>query len=179
MKLTHASSIHHDDRFPTTQLALLGRSSPILIAPRARLTFSALVRVAEPIALTSIFPYAWPLVKSFHIGQRSDASFYAGVLISAFAFSEALTGFFWGSLSDRIGRKPVLLIGCAGTMLSLLVVGQSTNFWVALLGRVVGGVLNGNIGVIQTMVGELVRRPEHERKQLPFLTSYKYADSFL
>ena len=64
-------------------------------------------------------------------------------------------------------------------MLSLLVVGQSTNFWVALLGRVVGGVLNGNIGVIQTMVGELVRRPEHERKQLPFLTYYKYADSFL
>lgn len=131
--------------------------------------FPALVRVAEPIALTSIFPYAWLLVKSFDIGDRSDASFYAGVLISAFALSEALTGFFWGSLSDRVGRKPVLLIGCTGTMLSLLIVGFSTNFWVALLGRVVGGVLNGNIGVIQTMVGELVKRPEHERKQLDAL----------
>lgn len=50
-------------------------------------------------------------------------------------------------------------------MLSMLIVGFSTNFWVALLGRVVGGVLNGNIGVLQTMVGELVKRPEHERKQ--------------
>jgi predicted MFS family arabinose efflux permease len=49
-------------------------------------------------------------------------------------------------------------------MISLLIVGFSTNFWVALLGRVVGGVLNGNIGVIQTMVGELVKRPEHERQ---------------
>jgi predicted MFS family arabinose efflux permease len=50
-------------------------------------------------------------------------------------------------------------------MLSLLIVGFSTNFWVALAGRVVGGVLNGNIGVIQTMVGELVKKPEHEREQ--------------
>lgn len=113
-------------------------------------------------------------MRSFHIGDRSDASFYAGILISAFALSEALTGFFWGSLSDRVGRKPVLLLGCVGTMLSLLIVGFSTNFWVALLGRVVGGVLNGNIGVIQTMVGELVRKPEHEPKAysvMPFVWS--------
>ena len=104
------------------------------------------------------------MVKDFHVGDKSSASFFAGILISAFALSESLTGMYWGGLSDRIGRKPVLLIGCAGTMLSLLIVGFSTNFWVALLGRVVGGVLNGNIGVIQTMVGELVKRPEHERE---------------
>ena len=71
---------------------------------------------------------------------------------------------YWGGLSDRIGRKPVLLFGCAGTLLSLLVVGFAPNFWIALLGRALGGVLNGNIGVIQTMVGELVTKPEHERE---------------
>lgn len=94
----------------------------------------------------------------------NDASFYAGILISAFSLAEALTGMFWGSLSDRLGRKPVLLSGCFGTMLSLLLVGLAPNFWVALVGRALGGALNGNIGVIQTMVGELVKRPEHERK---------------
>ena len=71
---------------------------------------------------------------------------------------------YWGGLSDRIGRKPVLLFGCAGTLLSLLVVGFAPNFWIALLGRALGGALNGNIGVIQTMVGELVNKPEHERE---------------
>lgn len=55
---------------------------------------------------------------------------------------------YWGGLSDRIGRKPVLLLGCAGTMLSLLLVGISTNFWFALVGRALGGFLNGNIGKI-------------------------------
>lgn len=124
----------------------------------------AICRVAEPIALTSIFPYAWQMVRHFSIGSEEDASFYAGILISAFALAEALTGMFWGSFSDRIGRKPVLLLGCTGTMLSLLLVGFATNFWIALVGRLVGGFLNGNIGVIQTMVGELVKKPEHERK---------------
>ena len=58
----------------------------------------------------------------------------------------------------------MLLLGCFGTISSLLVVGFASNFWVALAGRVLGGLLNGNIGVIQTMVGELVKRPEHERE---------------
>ena len=92
------------------------------------------------------------MVKDFRIGDKQNASFYAGVLISSFSLSEALTGMFWGGLSDRVGRKPVLLLGCLGTMLSMLVVGFSTNFAMALVGRALGGFLNGNIGVIQTMV---------------------------
>ncbi|EED18488.1 MFS transporter, putative [Talaromyces stipitatus ATCC 10500] len=149
--------ISNDDAFPSLQLFLLG-----------------ICRVAEPIALTSIFPYSWVMVQEFHVGNPNDASFYAGILIAAFSLAEALTGMFWGALSDRIGRKPVLLLGCAGTMLSLLIVGFASSFWVALLGRIIGGVLNGNIGVIQTMVGELVKRPEHEPRAyavMPFVWS--------
>ncbi|CZR62447.1 related to E.coli tetracycline resistance protein TCR1 [Phialocephala subalpina] len=157
MVLTRQSSSRDPEKFPTVQLFLL-----------------AIVRLAEPIALTSIFPYAWPLVKKFHVGDESDASFYAGLLISAFALAESLTGMFWGGLSDRVGRKPVLLMGCAGTMLSMIMVGFASNIWVALAGRAIGGVLNGNIGVIQTMVAELVTKPEHEPRAysiMPFVWS--------
>ncbi|OAA65717.1 major facilitator superfamily transporter [Niveomyces insectorum RCEF 264] len=135
---------------------------------------TAIVRLAEPIALTSIFPYAWAQVKHFQIGDESDASFYAGLLISSFSLAEALMGMYWGGVSDRIGRKPVLLVGCVGTMLSMLIVGVARNMWVAMLGRILGGLLNGNIGVIQTMVGELVKKPEHEPRAysiMPFVWS--------
>jgi predicted MFS family arabinose efflux permease len=60
-----------------------------------------------------------------------------------------------------------------GTLVSLLVVGFASNFWVALAGRLLGGLLNGNVGVIQTMVGELVKNPAHERKtMLLFLSCF-------
>lgn len=135
------------------------------IAKSQQLTLiAALVRVAEPIALTSIFPYAIKLA-TYYGCPESQAPFFAGILISAFSLAEACTGMYWGGLSDRIGRKPVLLMGCMGTVSSLLVVGFASNFWIALAGRTLGGMLNGNIGVIQTMVGELVQNPAHERKQ--------------
>lgn len=110
------------------------------------------------------------MVKDFHLDNGNNASFYAGILISAFSLAEALTGMFWGALSDRVGRKPILISGCVGTMASLILVGMAPNFWVALAGRALGGALNGNIGVIQTMVGELVRRPEHERESITILS---------
>lgn len=122
------------------------------------------------------------MVHDFHVGDRTSASFYAGIFISAFALAESLTGFLWGGLSDRIGRKAVLLTGCTGTLMSLLLVGLSPNFWLALAGRVIGGLLSksarfrvdeqadlctdGNAGIIQTMVGELVKRREHESMEV-------------
>ncbi|KAK4683154.1 hypothetical protein QC764_122660 [Podospora pseudoanserina] len=142
--------------------------------PAFQLFILAIVRLAEPIALTSIFPYAWALIKRYQIGNEEDASFYAGLLISSFALAEALMGMYWGGLSDRIGRKPVLLLGCVGTMFSMIMVGFAYNIWIALAGRVIGGLLNGNIAVIQTMVGELVTKPEHEPKAysiMPFVWS--------
>ncbi|TDZ31789.1 putative membrane protein [Colletotrichum spinosum] len=157
MALTKQKSLRNPDDFPTAQLFLL-----------------AIVRLAEPIALTSIFPYAWALVKRFEIGNAEDASFYAGLLISSFSLAEALMGMYWGGLSDRVGRKPVLLLGCIGTMFSMVMVGFASNIWIALIGRAIGGLLNGNIGVIQTMVGELVTKPEHEPRAfsvMPFVWS--------
>lgn len=83
------------------------------------------------------------MVRDFQVCDRSSASFWAGIFISAFALAESLTGMFWGGVSDKYGRKPILLLGCAGTMVSLMIVGFSTNFWMALAGRALGGLLNG------------------------------------
>lgn len=104
-----------------------------------------------------------------------NASFYAGLLVSAFAVAEASTAVLWGSLSDRVGRKPVILMGLMGTIISSLIFGFATNYWVALLARFLGGLLNGNVAVLQTMVAEIVKDPRHEREWAPrFRTQKNY-----
>jgi MFS family permease len=95
-----------------------------------------------------------------------DASFYAGLLVSAFALAEASTAMIWGRISDRYGRKPIVLFGLVGVALSSLIFGFAKKYWVAMAARVVGGLLNGNVAVMQTMVAEMVKKPEHERERL-------------
>ncbi|KAK3323483.1 major facilitator superfamily domain-containing protein [Cercophora scortea] len=111
----------------------------------------------------SIFPYIYHMVKDFNItDDESKISFYAGMVTSSFTFAEFSTSVLWGRLSDKIGRKPILLMGLAGTGLSVLIFGFSPNLGVALFARALGGFLNGNIGVLQTTVAELVTVKEHQ-----------------
>jgi MFS family permease len=131
--------------------------------PTRQLTILAICRFSEPIAFNSILAYTFLMVKELGIDEK-DASFYAGLLVSAYALAEALTSMGWGILSDRIGRKPVVLFGLVGVALSSLIFGLAKSYWVALLARFVGGALNGNVSVMQTMVAEMVKLPEHEPK---------------
>lgn len=59
----------------------------------------------------------------------------------------------WGRVADSklAGRKTVLLIGLLGTAVSAVGFGFSTNFWQALMFRIIGGITNGNVGVMRTM----------------------------
>ncbi|TVY89988.1 putative membrane protein [Lachnellula willkommii] len=115
------------------------------------------------LAFMSIFPYIYYMIQDFQVTNReSEIPIYAGMVTSAFAFAEFSSGLAWGRLSDKIGRKPVLLTGLAGTALSMLVFGFAPSLPVALLARALGGLLNGNIGVLQTTVAEMVTVKEHQ-----------------
>ncbi|RYP78604.1 hypothetical protein DL769_003165 [Monosporascus sp. CRB-8-3] len=131
--------------------------------PSRQMLVLAICRICEPIAFMGIFPYIYFMIEDFHITEdKSKISFYAGMVTSAFTFAEFATGLFWGRLSDKIGRKPVLLMGLIGTALSVLIFGFAPNLTVALIARAVGGLLNGNMGVLQTTVAELVTVKEHQ-----------------
>ncbi|ETI25550.1 hypothetical protein G647_02323 [Cladophialophora carrionii CBS 160.54] len=111
----------------------------------------------------SIFPYAYRMIESFNITQNeSQISVYAGMLITAFAFAEFSTGMIWGRISDRVGRKPVLIMGLVGTALSMICFGFARTLPGAIMARALGGLLNGNVGVLQTTVAELVTKKEHQ-----------------
>ncbi|KAJ8108834.1 hypothetical protein ONZ43_g6306 [Nemania bipapillata] len=137
--------------------------APVPAFPRRQMLVLAICRICEPIAFMGIFPYVYFMIEDFHVTEdASRIAFYAGMVTSAFTFAEFSTGLLWGRLSDKIGRKPVLLTGLAGTALSVLVFGFAPNLTVALLARAIGGLLNGNMGVVQTTVTELVTNKEQQ-----------------
>ena len=84
------------------------------------------------------------MILSFKITTDDrQIAIYAGMVTSAFAFAEFSTSVLWGRLSDRIGRKPVLIGGLAGTGVSMMIFGFAPNLPAALIGRALGGLLNG------------------------------------
>lgn len=103
------------------------------------------------------------MIESFHVTDDDKRiAFFAGLVTSAFALAEAMSSSIWGRFSDRFGRKPILLSGLAGTGISMLLFGFSFRLEVALLARFLGGLLNGNIGVLQTTVAEVVTNENHQ-----------------
>jgi hypothetical protein len=123
------------------------------------------------------------MILSFNITRdERQVAIYAGMVTSSFALAEFSASVFWGRLSDRVGRKPILLTGLAGTGISMLVFGFARNLPVALMARALGGILNGyvfppclqvdrltdvvstsNIGVLNTAVAEVVTVEAHQR----------------
>ncbi|KAJ6137235.1 Major facilitator superfamily domain general substrate transporter [Penicillium samsonianum] len=141
--------------------------------PIRQLFVLALVRICEPIAFMSIFPYVYHMVESFHVTDNDrQIALYAGMITSSFTFAEFSAGMFWGRMSDRIGRKPVLIMGLVGTAISMVVFGFAPNLATAMIARALGGMLNGNIGVLQTTVAEIVTKKEHQPRAysiMPFV----------
>ncbi|RLV96527.1 putative membrane protein [Spathaspora sp. JA1] len=131
--------------------------------PVRQMLIICLIRFSEPLAFTSLFPYVYFMIRDFQIAkQEQDISKYSGYLASSFAFCQFLFAVRWGKLSDRIGRKFILLMGLAGTSISLILFGFSQNYYWALAARSLAGVLNGNVAVLRTVVGEIATERRHQ-----------------
>lgn len=131
--------------------------------PVRQMAVVSLMRFSEPLAFTSLFPYMYFMIRDFKIAPtEGDISKYSGYLASSFAFFQFLCALQWGKLSNRVGRKPVLLCGLMGTSLTLLLFGFSTNYYMALFARSLSGALNGNVAVLRTVIGEICVERRHQ-----------------
>jgi DHA1 family tetracycline resistance protein-like MFS transporter len=85
------------------------------------------------------------------------------LIIIVYAVFAGVCGPFWGRLSDRIGRKPVILTCLAGTALSYVLLAFSTTLWMVYLSRAFCGLMAGNFGVVSAMIADITS-PENRAK---------------
>ncbi|KAJ3568221.1 hypothetical protein NP233_g5856 [Leucocoprinus birnbaumii] len=115
------------------------------------------LQLGEPLTSQVIYPFAPQLIRDLGItgGDESKVGYYVGIMQSLFFLTQAFTVLHWSRLSDSVGRKPVILIGLFGLSVSMYCFGLSTTFVGLVLSRALNGALNGNIGVIKSMMAEL------------------------
>jgi len=78
----------------------------------------------------------------FYIEKLGASGSQLGLLVATSAFLEFLFAPIWGSLSDRSGRKPILMVGMLGYALSSLLFGLSTQLWMLFASRALSGILS-------------------------------------
>lgn len=88
---------------------------------------------------------------------------FGGVISSLFSILQFIFAPFWGSLSDKRGRRPILLLTVAGTALSYLLWVVSGSFWLFLLARLVAGAFGGNLSVATAAVADVTTRAERSK----------------
>jgi MFS family permease len=135
-------------------------SSPL---PKKQLAMLAVIALAEQTALNSISPYLPEMASTFPEVDETKVGLYVGTIASSFALAQFATNFFWGWLSDRIGRKPVIMLGTILTASCFVAFGFCRTLWQAIIVQALMGLVNGNQGVVSTCLGEITDRSNQSK----------------
>ena len=115
-----------------------------------------LVTMIDMIGFGIIIPFLTYLVQDLAETEGVvRIGLWVGLLMTSYSAAQFLFSPFWGSLSDRIGRRPVLMIGLVGNTIFFTAFGFSTTLLFALSMRFLAGVFNGNIAVARAYIGDV------------------------
>jgi len=89
-------------------------------------------------------------VLGMHLGVGS----ISGIIVAAFTVAQLASAPMWGRFSDRVGRRPTLLIAIGAAGIAYLIFGFATSLWLLFLSRIVQGAGGGTVGVIQAYVAD-------------------------
>ncbi|CAG8695326.1 7225_t:CDS:2, partial [Cetraspora pellucida] len=127
--------------------------------PKMIMFVLSVIVFSEPMNSTILFPFIYFMVRDFGVSKdEKEIGRYAGLIASSFFLAQFCFAIFWGVISDRIGRRPILLIGLLGNVVTCLFFGLSKSLIWAIASRATCGMLNANVGVAKSMLGELTDR---------------------
>src|ERR1700704_3607749 len=105
-----------------------------------------------------VFPILPIYARRFHVSSATATGLVAAFAAASFVFSPI-----WGRVSDRVGRKPILILSLAGTAVGSLITGIAGGIVLLYVGRVVDGISGASISVAQASVGDVATPDQRAR----------------
>src|SRR5215204_655141 len=138
----------------------------------------------DMVGLLMIIPLLPFYVKTFGgsgvdvLGHHFGVGIIVGFIIAAFTVAQLLSAPMWGRFSDRVGRRPTLLIALTASGIAYLIFGFAHSLLLLFLSRIVQGAGGGTVGVIQAYVADS-SEPEQRARNLGWLSAATNPGVFL
>jgi DHA1 family tetracycline resistance protein-like MFS transporter len=115
------------------------------------------------LGFTIVIPYLY-----FYAQSLGASEFTFGLLLTSYSLMQFIFTPIWGRLSDRYGRRPILLISLFGSGISLFMFGLASSIWLLFASRIVAGIMGSTINVAQAYVTDITA-PDARMKSLGLL----------
>lgn len=122
-----------------------------------------LIVSVDVLGLTLILP-----LLPFYSERLGASPTVVGVIVSTYALCQLIGGPLLGRISDRMGRRPLLLVSQAGTLAGFLVLAFANQLWLVFLARIIDGLTAGNLSLAQAYISD-VTRPEERAKSFALI----------
>jgi DHA1 family tetracycline resistance protein-like MFS transporter len=122
-----------------------------------------LIVSVDVLGLTIILP-----LLPFYAEHYGASPAVVGLLVSLYAFCQLIAGPMLGRLSDRMGRRPLLLVSQLGTFIGFLILAYAHALWVIFLSRAIDGITAGNLSLAQAYISD-VTKPEDRAKSFALI----------
>ena len=143
-------------------------AGPALASRReAGMGFIMFTVLIDMLAIGLIVPVLPALVGKF-TGSPSEQTYWYGVITFSFALSTFIGAPILGALSDRYGRRPILLIGFCGVAINFFMTALATSMWMLVVSRIFGGGMQANAAVANAYVADITA-PEQRAKRFGML----------
>ncbi len=100
---------------------------------------------------------------TFYAEEFNATPMDVGLLVSSFSLMQFVFSPIWGHLSDRFGRRPILFLTILGTSIGYLILGFAGSLWMIYAGRILAGIMGGNLATAQAYIADVTTRENRAR----------------